>query len=475
MRFTNAFVQSGVCGPSRMSYYTGRYASTHGSSWNFVPLPLSERTLGDHLAAHGRPVHLIGKSHVTADAAGLAVRGIDPQSGAGRRAAAGGFQVVARHEDTPAHRRHYNAWLRERGYGGEDPWATHAAAAEGPGGETLPGWQMRHAHLPARVRAEHSETAYVSDLAVEFIRSAEQPWVLHLSYIKPHWPYMAPAPFHSMFRPDRSTLLPRSTDPDEHPVIAAYRQLDECRSFGREDVARHVRPAYMGLVAEIDRQLGRVLAALGESGQAAETLIIFSSDHGDFLGDRGLGEKELFYDEIQKVPLIVVDPDPLAEAARGTVSDSLVEAVDVATTLVAALGLPVPEEWLEGRSLLPLLRRTEHSPRECVFSELDYSMREVRNFLGLPPLHPCRAWMARTAEWKYVHWQGFRPQLFDLQSDPREQRDLHGSAAHGAVRARMRERLFDWLATLKRRASADVALIERLGHGPPPGIHIGHW
>jgi arylsulfatase A-like enzyme len=475
VRFTNGFVQSGVCGPSRMSYYTGRYASTHASTWNFVPLPLAERTLGDHLAVHGRSVHLIGKSHVTADHAGLRARGIDPDSDAGKFAVAGGFRAIARHEDTPATRKDYNNWLQARGYKGEDPWAFYAAAVEGSSGEVLPGWLMRHAHLPARVRAEDSETAYVSDLAIEFIRTTREPWVLHLSYIKPHWPYVAPAPYHAAFRSYRAPLLPRSSDPDEHPVIAAYRQLDECRSFARPEVAQHVRPAYMGLIQEIDRHLGRVLGALDESGQADETLIIFSSDHGDFLGDRGLGEKELFYDEVHKVPLIVVDPSPAADATRGRMEERLVQAIDMLPTILDALELPAPPEWLEGHSLVPMLRGTEMTERDCVFSELDYSMREVRNFLGLAPLHPCRAWMVRTRHWKYIHWHGFRPQLFDLFSDKYEQHDLHDSALHASIRSQMRERLFHWMSTLKHRAAADEELIETLGHGPPAGIHIGQW
>src|SRR5206468_3779742 len=148
---------------------------------------------------------------------------------------------------------------------------------------------------------EHSETAYLTDLALDWIRAqGETPWVLHLSYVKPHWPYVAPAPYHALYRGrDVGPILRGAQDgtADEHPVVAAYRRHDEALSFAREEVARHVRPAYMGLVAQLDHHLGRVLDDLDALGRTRDTLIVFTSDHGEFLGDRGLGEKELFYDE----------------------------------------------------------------------------------------------------------------------------------------------------------------------------------
>ena len=152
--------------------------------------------------------------------------------------------------------------------------------------------------------------------------------MLHLSYVKPHWPYVAPAPYHAMFRgapvgPIRRG--PQDGTADEHPVVRAYREHDECLSFAREAVVRHVRPAYMGLIAQLDHHLGRLLDALAEMGRLRDTLIIFASDHGEFSGDRGLGEKELFYDEIVRVPFIVCDPDARADATRGGADTRFVE------------------------------------------------------------------------------------------------------------------------------------------------------
>src|SRR5690606_6626638 len=123
-----------------------------------------------------------------------------------------------------------------------------ANAAEGTNGEILSGWYMRHAHLPARVKEEHSETAYFTNRAMEFIADAgDQPWCLHLSYMKPHWPYMAPAPYHNIYSADDVIPANRSDTElsDMHPVVKAFLTHDDSISFRDEEKRRHVIPTYM--------------------------------------------------------------------------------------------------------------------------------------------------------------------------------------------------------------------------------------
>lgn len=320
----------------------------------------------------------------------------------------------------------------------------------------------------------------MTDLALDWIRArGDTPWVLHLSYVKPHWPYLAPAPFHKLFRGrDTGPIAhgPQDGTTDEHPVVRAYREHDECASFAREEVARHVRPAYMGLVAQVDFHLGRVLDQLEAMGRLRDTLIVFTSDHGEFIGDRGLGEKELLYDEIVRVPLIVADPDPRADATRGKAERRFVEGIDVLPTIVDALGIPGAPHRVEGRSLLPLLRDERPAEwRDAVFAELDYGFRRARRVLKRG-VGECRAWMVRDREWKYVHWEGFRPQLYRLADDAGELADLGADPRFDAERARLRERLFDWLAAGKRRTTIDDALVEsRTDAHRAHGIHIGIW
>jgi arylsulfatase A-like enzyme len=481
VRFDNAYVQSGVCGPSRMSYYTGRYVSSHGATWNRVPLSAAEPTLGDYLREAGRGAALAGKTHVLPDTEALARFGIEVESERGALLREGGFSVVDRYDGhaPPGPESGYAAWLRERGYASADPWNDYVVGVD-DGGRFASGWQMRNVHLPARVAEAHSETAYMTDLALDWIRAqGEMPWVLHLSYVKPHWPYVAPAPFHAMFRDAAIGPIlhgPQDGTAAEHPVVRAYRKHDECVSFAREAVARHVRPAYMGLIAQLDHHLGRVLDALANMGRMRDTLIVFTSDHGEFSGDRGLGEKELFYDEIVRVPLIICDPDPRADSTRGSGDPRFVEGIDVLPTILDALAIAGAPHRIEGRSLLPATRgETTTEWRDAAFSELDYGFRRARRMLGRG-VRDCRAFMVRTAGWKYVHWEGFRPQLFDLARDPREFDDLGADPRHDAMRARMRERLFDWLATRKRRTTVtDRDVEQRSDAHRAHGIHIGIW
>ena len=479
--FPRAYVQSGVCGPSRMSYYTGRYMMSHGATWNRVPLSLHERTIGDFLRPAGWRVALAGKTHVIPDAEGLERYGIEGGSALDALLRAGGFEELDRYDghSPPGKESGYADYLRAHGYVSADPWNDFVISADGPDGKPVSGWHMRNVHLPSRVAEEHSETAYMTRVAMRFIEDmGERPWFLHLSYVKPHWPYVAPAPYHALY--GAKDCLPLNRDARElvglHPVLEAYRRHDESVSFQRPEAPGIVRPAYLGLIRQIDDWLGCLFDRLRALGRMDDTLIFFTADHGDFLGDHWLGEKEMFYEEAQRVPFIVYDPDAAADATRGTVDNRFVEAIDVVPTMLAALGLPAHEHLVEGRSLLPLLHgQKPETWRDAVFSELDYSFRDARRFLGRAP-RDCRAIIVRTDQWKYVWWQGYRPMLFDLASDPHEFTDLGASDGHEAVRREMEERMAAWLKARKTRETVDDATVEaRTAAHRKHGILFGMW
>jgi arylsulfatase A-like enzyme len=476
-----AFVQGPVCGPSRMSYYTGRYVMSHGARWNRVPLPAAELTLGDYLRGHGIAATLAGKSHVLPDMHALARLGVEIESERGALLREGGFTPIERFDghSRPDARSGYARYLNARGYAGDDPWNDHAISVASPGGQVHSGWSMRHVHLPARVAEADSETAYLSDLAIDFIaRQASQRWCLHLSYVKPHWPYVAPSPYHQLFRdaPQKPIVKAPHELAQAHPVVRAFQGHEESRSFAQDAIAAHVKPAYMGLVAQLDAHIGRVMAALAASGQAERTLVVFCADHGDMLGDHWLGEKELFYEAAVRMPLIVVDPRPAADVTRGLALSQMVEAIDVLPTVLDALGVDsaAHAHRLEGRSLLPLLSGQAIPWREAVFSEADYAYRAARWSLGRGPSE-CRGTMVRTERWKYVDWEGFRPQLFDLREDPDEFHDL-GTDPPAAVEREMRERLLQWSLRRRNRTTASDAEVEEKTEAVKRhGIHIGVW
>jgi arylsulfatase A-like enzyme len=483
-RFTNAYVQGPVCGVSRMSYYTGRYMTSHGATWNFVPLALHNRTLGDHLRQFGLRVAVVGKTHVTADREGLVRIGADPTSPAAVLAAEGGFEAYERDDGiwpgraAPASNR-YAAYLKAQGYTGDNPWHDWANSARGRNGEILSGWSMQWAHLPAAAAECDSETAYTTRRGIQFIdECGEQPWCLHLSYIKPHWPYVAPDPYHLRYGPEDVPAVIRSEveRADPHPVLRGFQAQAASISFSDESKRRHVVPAYMGLVKQLDDQLGRLFAHLTARGLWSSTLVVFCSDHGDYLGDHWLGEKELFHDTVVAVPLIIVHPE--SGAHRGVVEHRLVEAIDLLPTFVECVGGVAASHHLEGRSLLPLLMQPQAVLpwREYAISEGDHAFRNfVRAGTG-QPVEGCRMFMVRSRDWKYVRHEGLPAQLFNLPEDPLELTDRGRDEGLGQVRAEHEAMLFDWLRNRKIHPTvSDLEMDATTTLEARSGTHIGVW
>lgn len=480
VQFSRAFVNSGVCGPSRMSYYTGRYPSTHGATWNRVPLSVGEVTMGEYLRPHKLHLALAGKTHVMPDNEGLARLHIDGGSELGQLLYNGGFEEVDRYDGhhEPGKESGYPAYLRQHGYDSDDPWTDFVISARNAQGESVSGWHMRNACFPAIVKEEHSETAYMTNQAIDFMKSkGDSPWVMHLSYVKPHWPYIAPAPYHQQYSAEQCLPVIRSVEEkiDAHPVVAAYREHEESQSFSQDECIRTVRPAYQGLITQLDDHLGRLFEHMEQQGLMDNTLIIFTADHGDFLGDHWLGEKELFYDAAQHVPLLVMDPRPEANSTRGQVLTNMVESVDILPTILESLSLPIPEHRLEGRSLINVLHGKSTSWRNIVYSELDYSYRRARLILGKTVANS-KAWSIRTEKWVYVYWMDAPEQLYDLENDPHQMQDLGRSFSHQAIRSELREQLLAWFTTLKRRTTVTHGAIEKGTDAyKKAGVFFGQW
>jgi arylsulfatase A-like enzyme len=490
VRFNRAYVQSPVCGASRMSTYTGRYVQSHGAAWNGFPLKVGEMTLGDYLRPLGVRTALVGKTHMEADVEGMQRLGIDPQSIIGVRVAECGFEPYERDDglhafgpdgryDPRAPR--YNRYLNDKGYSGANPWHDWANAAAGDGNRLASGWAMRHARKPARVSEADSETPYMTRRAIDFIAEAgAEPWCLHLSYIKPHWPYIAPAPYNDMYGPD--DVIPALRADGErrgpHPVFREFMAHRVSRTFSRDEVRAEVIPVYMGLIKQIDDQMGVLFGYLKDHGLFDNTMIVFTSDHGDYLGDHWLGDKDFFHDASVKVPLIVYDPSPEADAGRGAVCDDLVEAIDLAPTFLDALGADPAQQShrLEGRSLLPLLHgRAAAGWRQFAISEYDYSMQPAAQKLGVEP-RDARLFMIADRRWKLIHAVGFRPMLFDLAGDPAELDDRGADPACAGERDRLEAALAQWGLRLSQRTTRSEQQIRNArGKSARRGILIGVW
>jgi len=464
-----------------MSYYTGRYCRSHGATWNFFPLRIGEYTLGDHLRELDVRSVLVGKTHMMADTEGMEWLGIDPNSDVGVNHAQCGFEAFERddglHTTTKVQESAYDEYLREQGYSADNPWHDWANSAEGDDGEVLSGWLIKNNAAAARVPEEHSETAYMTNRAMEFMAGAhEKPWMCHLSFIKPHWPYIVPAPYHDMYPPS-TWLKPNRSESEKinaQPVYDAYIKSRICRAFAQDKVRESMLGAYMGLIKQIDDHLGRLFAWMEDEGLMDNTMVIMSSDHGDYLGDHWLGEKDLFHDCSVRVPLIIYDPDAKADATRGLVSEALVEGVDIAPTLLDYFGGEQKPHIIEGKNLMPILQGKKETVRDWAISEYDYVTREARLTLNVAN-EDARLIMCVDDKWKYVHSHGFRPMLFDLVNDPKELEDLGASeeAEHVAIMKLMEARIFEWSSQHHNRTTKTFEQLDAITNKEPPGIIIG--
>jgi arylsulfatase A-like enzyme len=210
-------------------------------------------------------------------------------------------------------------------------------------------------------------------------------------------------------------------------------------------------------------------------GRLDDTLVIFCADHGDFLGDHWLGEKEQFFDTVQRVPFIVADPRREADVTRGRVDSRFVECVDVVPTILQTLGIPVPGHRVEGHSLLPLLHGQQPVWRDFVYSELDYAFKGARLALGRTP-QQSRAFSIRTATHRYVNWLDLPEQLWDLRADPDQFDDLGREASTEGQRQQLRGQLLDFLGRRKHRTSISDEAVERsTAAHKKAGVFYGQW
>ncbi len=487
VRFNRAYIQSPICGSSRMSTYTGRYVHSHGASWNGIPLKVGEMTMGDHLRKAGMECWLVGKTHMRADAEGMARLGLEPDSLIGARVAECGFDVFERDDGMrpegpdgfydPDGAKAYNEYLRDKGYESDNPWHDFANSGLDAHGNVLSGWFLKNSCEAANIAEEDSETPYLTGRGIEFMETHDAPWCCHLSFIKPHWPYIVPEPYASMYGPEHVLPVVRSDEERQnaHPVLKAFMETKIGETFSRQDVREAVIPAYMGLIKQADDQMGRLFDWMEQTGRMDDTMIVLTSDHGDFLGDHWMGEKTFFHDTSTKMPLIIYDPSPEADATRGMVSDVLVESIDLAPTFVEVAGGDVANHILEGHSLLPILHgQAQELPRDVVICEYDYSASPIAERMDAS-VRDAVMFMVANKRWKLIHCEGgHRPILFDLENDPEELVDLGNSEDHAEVISEMYDQLFAWARRPSQRTTrSEQQLIEMRTKSRGRGIVLG--
>jgi choline-sulfatase len=395
-RFTSAYTNCPICVPARASLATGRYVHEIRYWDNAIAYDGHVPSWGHRLMERGHRVTSIGKLHYVSS---------DP---------------------------------RRNGFD-EEILPLHIVNGEGD----LLG--LIRDELPVRAGSkklgpeagmgESEYTRYDREIAAttqrwlesEGTRSSDLPWVLYVGFVSPHFPLIAPPQFYELYRESEVPwpLMYAHDARPRHPFTDAMRK---CMCFDEafdEPMVRRAITAYFGLVSFLDDNVGRILSTLEATGLAASTRVIYSSDHGDNLGTRGMWGKSTMYEESAGIPLIMAGP----EVPQNAVCDVPVTLADVFPTAIQSVGEPMDprDADLPGQSLIEIARGRARS--RTILSE--YHAAGAM----------CGAYMIRHGKYKYIHYVGLPPMLFDLEADPNEERDLGRDPAYAEVAKECEARL----------------------------------
>jgi len=444
-RFTNAYTNCPICVPARASFATGRYVHQHACWDNAIAYDGRMPSWGHRLMAQGHRVTSIGKLHYVDS---------DPRRN--------GFDE----EILPLH--------IVNGVG-DLLGLIRDELPRRPGSANLG---------PEAGRGESDYTRYdrsVAEETAKWLKSGAardhgKPWALYVGFVAPHFPLIAPPEFYDMYPEDKVPWpdMYEKADRPEHPFIDAMRKCLCYDEAFDEPMVRRALAAYMGLVSFLDDNVGRILRALHESGLTENTRVVYATDHGDNLGTRGLWGKSTMYEESAGIPLIMAGPD----VPKGNVCATPVSLVDGFQTFIHALGAAADpgDAGLPGHSLIDIAQG--YVPNRTILSEYHAAGAMTGSY------------MIRHRQYKYIHYVGLPPMLFDLEADPQERQDLGRDPAYAAAvrecEARLRS-VVDPEAADKRAREDQHAQIDKHGgvdailkrgtfrYSPPPGVKASYY
>jgi arylsulfatase len=406
--FTTTYCQSPICTPSRSSFMTGMYPSrVHNTRNGNDTFPNSPPLVSKLLADAGYDCGMIGKFHLTSS----------------------GYRTEPRLDDG------YSFW--KFSHAPRDDWETghdYADWVKAKGGDLN---AMRDS--VERVPAEMHQTTWATDMAIEFLgKERSGPWLLNVNIYDPHPPFIPPKEYADRFKADD---MPgpwfQESDLEEQ---AKFKDIDfqgEVRSPEGHN-AKDAQAKYYAMIALIDDQFGRLLQAIDDAGLTENTVVIYTSDHGESLGDHGLMFKGCrFYEGLVRVPLIFRWP---GHVKRNLQSDALVELLDVTATVVELAGLPQPD-YMQGRSLLPILTGAADPTQFRDSVRCEYFDALHSQFTGGTGAFGT---MYRRGQWKLVVYHGHGlGELYDLENDPREFNNLWDASGYATIKAELIFESFD--------------------------------
>ena len=450
--FEQHYAQATPCGPSRACLYTGMYMQNHRSLLNGTPLDARHTNVALESRRIGYVPALFGYTDISLDPRYFDI--VDGYEGV-----LPGIEPVVHLNGV------FKPWLdrlRAKGYEipSTDPMAVFRPRAGFSGAEG-----KGRNFAPTIYGAEDSNAAFLVDEVIDYVAGhAESPWFVHLSFLSPHPPFIAPEPFNGMYDSGDMALPVRHDSPEaegaQHPWLMHLinNQGGTCLTVDSElhdrlllsdEELRQIKATYYGMMSEVDSHIGRLLEYLKHTDAYEQTMIVFTSDHGENLGDHWAFSKYTYFEHTFHVPLIVRDPDVAAVSTRGTTVDAFSESVDVMPTILAGIGAEIPAQC-DGRSLLSFCRGEvgKRPPGWRLEYHAEFDLRSPYGVfeavpLGLEMEHSMFN-IIRGERFKYVHFTSLPPLFFDLQEDPDEFNDLAGDPAYQKELLEYVSKLLSW-------------------------------
>jgi choline-sulfatase len=391
-RFTNAYSANPVCAPGRAALMTGRFASDVGSYGNSTPFDGRVPTWGNYLQRSGYSCWATGKMDLT------------PKVDLGFKQ----FNTSHGHFEHPD----ITTLFRR-------PMCYRVDERRQVNGEVGDRGKHDEGVLEAGLNFLHNESPKIRN-----------PWAAYLGFVMPHPPFAAPQKYWDLYPPDQVRMpnIPQGYLEKLHLAYQIVRHFKMIATPIPEQRIRRARSAYYGMISELDARIGRILDELENSGQLKNTLIVYTADHGEMLGEHGLWFKNVLLEGAARVPMILAG----AGLPQGRTLDAPVSHVDLVATLLDVAGIEKPDA-LRGHSLLRLMEGNSAAAPPVVYSESHSGGNSTGSF------------MIRKGHWKYIHFSWYDDNLlFNLEDDPGEMSNL----AHNPERASIVEDLRGHLTSL---------------------------